>query len=125
MDGDATLSFREFLVSMAIGYYLNHQSEDAHFRQIQKGFRVVQKAFNDMDDDKSGSIDSKELKAALFATASGSDTELLEKRFTELDFDGDGDILLPEFMYGMVSWVGFADDVDENETADETEAAAV
>jgi Ca2+-binding EF-hand superfamily protein len=122
MDGNATLSFREFLVSMAIGYYLTHQSEDANFRKIQKGFRVVQKAFNDMDVDKGGSIDAKELKAALFATASGSDTELLEKRFTELDFDGDGDILLPEFMYGMVSWVGFADDIDEEETA-ETEAA--
>jgi hypothetical protein len=29
-----------------------------------------------------------------------------------------GSIMLPEFMYGMVSWVGFADDVDEEEEAE-------
>ena len=115
MDGSKGLTFREFLISMAMGYYLKVQSDDPGFRQIQKGFRVVEKAFKDMDADKGGSIDTAELKTAMFATANSRDLEVLEARFKELDFDGDGDIMLPEFMYGMVSWVGFADDLDEEE----------
>jgi hypothetical protein len=37
MDGDSELSFREFLISMAMGYYLKANHDDANFRAIQKG----------------------------------------------------------------------------------------
>lgn len=83
---------------------------------------MVKKAFNDMDADKGGSIDIPELKSALFATANSDNADVLEARFKELDFDGDGDIMLPEFLYGMVSWVGFADDIEEEQ--EEAEQAA-
>ena len=95
--------------------------KDDRFHMIQKGFKVVEKAFHDMDADNGGSIDFAEMKQALFATASDGNMEIMEKRFKELDFNGDGDIELPEFLYGMVSWVGFT---DEDEHEDEPAADA-
>lgn len=86
------------------------------FYEIARGFRVVQKAFQDIDEDHSGFVDLSEMKKALFATSSGSnakgkdDPTLLEARFAELDFNGDGGVNFPEFMYGFVSWVGFNDE---------------
>ena len=106
------LSFKEFIIAMAMGYYLKVESEDEEFRKISRGFKVVEKAFHDIDADGGGTIDAAELKEALFATSQENE-DVLEMRFKELDFDGDGDISLPEFIFGMVSWVGFADDMEE------------
>jgi len=83
------------------------------FASIARGFRVIQKAFRDIDTDGSNSVDVSELKKALFATSQTKDQSLLELRFKELDFDGDGDIYFPEFLYGFVSWVGFMEDEEE------------
>lgn len=108
------LSFKEFIIAMAMGYYLKVESDDEEFRKISRGFKVVEKAFHDIDADGGGTIDAAELKEALFATSQENE-EVLEMRFKELDFDGDGDISLPEFIFGMVSWVGFADDLEEGQ----------
>lgn len=119
LDASKSLAFREFLISIAMGYYLSpdksKEGQSETFRMIQKGFKVVEKAFHDIDADGGGSIDAEELKAALFATATVDNQDVLEARFKELDFNGDGDIMLPEFVYGMVSWVGFGEDDDEDE----------
>lgn len=95
-------------------------SGDISFNEIARGFRVVQKAFQDIDEDHSGFVDLSEMKKALFAATSSAgaagaktgkdDPTLLEARFAELDFNGDGGVNFPEFMYGFVSWVGFNDE---------------
>lgn len=41
LDKDGVLTFREFLISIAMGYYLTEtESTDEHFRAVQKGFLV-------------------------------------------------------------------------------------
>lgn len=86
--------------------------------EIQRGFRVVFHAFQEMDTDGSGSVDHAELKRALFATANlKNDEAILEKRFAELDFDSSGEIEFNEFLFGICAWVGLmhedGDDLDE------------
>ena len=83
------------------------------FVEIQRGFRVVYRAFQDMDQDGSGGVDSEELKNALFAATNlKNDKEILEMRFKELDFDASGEVDLAEFVYAMTSWVGLMDEED-------------
>jgi Ca2+-binding EF-hand superfamily protein len=108
-----TITFKEFLIAIAMGYFLKVKSENEEFLEIQRGFKVVETAFHSMDADGGGTVDPDELRSALFASSAVSDTEILEKRLKELDFDGGGDISLPEFMYGMISWVGFQDELAE------------
>jgi Ca2+-binding EF-hand superfamily protein len=87
-------------------YFCKDQTNPTpQFTEISKGFKVVEKAFKDMDDDGSGTVDAKELKTALFASAGGSASATLEARFKELDFNGDGDVSFPEFLYGFSQWV--------------------
>jgi Ca2+-binding EF-hand superfamily protein len=114
LDKSKTISFREFLIAIAIGYFLKvEDSTDPTFLEIQRGFKVVQDAFKEMDTDNSNSVDAAELKKALFDTvldtnspmAAKNHQELLEKRFAELDFDHDGDIYFTEFLFGFVGWV--------------------
>jgi Ca2+-binding EF-hand superfamily protein len=114
LNGELTITFKEFLIAIAMGYFLKVESEHEEFLEIQRGFKVVEKAFHDMDADGGGTVDPEELKNALFSsTSDGVDPAILEKRLKELDFDGGGDISLPEFMYGMISWVGFQDELAE------------
>jgi len=130
LEGSRSISFREFLIAVGCGYFLKvNVAENKQYTEIQNGFRVVEKAFNDMDTDKSGSVDAKEMKLALFSmgdgAASNSDGasersyDILEERFAELDFDGDGTIKFPEFMFGFFSWVGM--DEDEASAAPKTD----
>ena len=139
----ATLTFRETLIAVALGYYLRPQAvgdggeegSDSTWATVGYGFRVIEKAFRDIDDDGSGMLSVAEMKQALFATAKegggdGVETEwtevderdqgTLDERFKELDLNGDGDVEFREFLYGVVSWVGMtsdeeADDADTNQ----------
>lgn len=122
LDGSRSISFREWLIMVGCGYYLDDkylasESKDPQFAETRKGFKVVREAFDKIDADHGGSVDSTELKQALFETASSQESkDILEARFKELDFDGDGDIYFPEFMYGIVQWVGHGmDDEDDEE----------
>ena len=61
--------------------------------------QVVKEAFEKIDSDHGGTVDVKELKKALFQTANSRQSrEILEARFSELDFDSSGEVTLPEFM---------------------------
>jgi len=119
LDGSKTISFREFLIAIAVGYFLKVDSKNAEFKQIQEGFRVVEQAFKEMDSDGSGTVDASELKEALFDLAGGGtgdkNNEVLEARFKELDFNSDGSVSFPEFLYGITKWVGFMDDEEAEE----------
>jgi Ca2+-binding EF-hand superfamily protein len=73
LDGSATISFREFLIVVACGYFLKvdpskdaDAAADTSFMSIRKGFKAIEDAFNEMDEDKSGTVDASELKRALF-----------------------------------------------------------
>lgn len=121
LDHSKNISFREFLIAVGVGYYLKEgnnaaDSEDPHFEETRKGFLVVRETFNAIDTDRGGFVDVQELKRALFQTAGGDQSkEILDARFKELDFDGDGGIYFPEFLYGFAAWVGMDDDDDEEE----------
>lgn len=119
LDGSKSISFREFLIAIAVGYYLRKGLDPSkehapHFVENYKGFKVIQDAFDKIDSDHGGTVDVLELKQALFDVAEGEeDNEILEARFKELDFDGSDSITFPEFLYGFANWVGVTDGEDD------------
>lgn len=112
LDESKEISWKEFLIAVAEGYYLKDNAEakvanDPNYEENRKGFKIVQDAFNSIDIDKGGSVDREELKKAMFASASGKQSqEIMDARFAELDFNSDGDVSFPEFLYGYINWVG-------------------
>ena len=130
-----TLTFREVLIAVALGYYLAPPTvpspavTDPTWGTVGHGFRLIEKAFNEIDDDGSGMLSAAEMKQALFATSGVKgvggggegggkvderDQGTLDMRFKELDINGDGDVEFKEFLYGVVSWVGMtSEDAEE------------
>jgi len=103
------ITFREFLIAVSVGYFLHVDHEHEEVMKIKSGFLAIKEAFSAIDKDNGGSIDFDELKQALFSS-SMQDGELLEERFAELDFNHDKAIEFPEFVYAMISWVGFEEE---------------
>lgn len=131
LDHSKAISFREFLIAISLGYYLKdnipEEKRGPHFEENRKGFKVIENAFRKIDKDNSGSVNTEELKEALFDVATSDNSrEILEARFKELDFNDSGDIDFPEFIYGFTSWVGMTgeeeDDDDEEQQDQATEA---
>lgn len=67
----------------------------------QDQIEEIQEAFNLFDVDSSGSIDYKELKAAMKALGIMVKKEELRKMITDVDADGSGQIEFPEFLTMM------------------------
>merc|ERR1712093_653257 len=61
----------------------------------------IREAFNLFDTDHSGSIDYRELKAAMRALGFEVKKEELKKMITDIDADGSGNIEFPEFLEMM------------------------
>ena len=65
----------------------------------------IREAFNLFDTDHSGSIDYRELKAAMRALGFEVKKEELKKMITDIDADGSGQIEFPEFLEMMTGKV--------------------
>ena len=85
-------------------------------RQLaQEQVEEIKEAFNLFDVDHSGSIDYKELKAAMKALGVKVDKTELKKMITDVDADGSGSVELPEFIAMMTAKMG------DNDTREEIE----
>lgn len=116
LDGDDKIDFKEFVIAAAVGCFLpNSQNTQQLFLQIRDGFVCVQDAFKKIDKDESGQIDKDELRSAFLSMRQD---DLIEERLKELDFNGDNCIEFPEFIFGMCSWVGVDDEIEDNVNQD-------
>ena len=73
----------------------------------------IREAFNLFDTDHSGSIDYRELKAAMRALGFEVKKEELRKMITDIDADGSGHIEFPEFLEMMTGKMGEKDTKEE------------
>jgi centrin-1 len=73
----------------------------------------IREAFNLFDTDGSGSIDYKELKAAMRALGFETKKEEMQRIIEEIDADGSGEIEFPEFMQMMTGKMGAVDTHEE------------
>ena len=73
----------------------------------------IKEAFNIFDVDSSGSIDYKELKAAMKALGVTVKKEELKKMITDVDADGSGSVEFPEFLQMMTAKMSGADNKEE------------
>merc|ERR1719181_689681 len=69
----------------------------------------IQEAFNIFDVDSSGSIDYRELKAAMKALGVVVKKEELKKMITDVDADGSGSVEFPEFLSMMTAKMSAGD----------------
>ena len=89
-------------------------------KQAQKGLsheqmEEIKEAFDLFDVDHSGSIDYKELKAAMKALGVKVDKDELRKMITDVDEDGSGSVELPEFITMMTAKMSDSDSREEIE----------
>merc|ERR1712228_953085 len=73
----------------------------------------IREAFNLFNTDHSGSIDYRELKAAMRALGFEVKKEELRKMITDIDADGSGQIEFPEFLEMMTGKMGEKDTKEE------------
>ena len=108
-DSNAKLSFHEFLVFLCVGYLLNKLPEIEGFGAA---FTTAVDAFDVFDVANQGVIVLSEVRATLKEIGT---PETLVSRMAEMDKDGNGYVVFPEFLMAFCDWVG----VDENEDEDE------
>jgi len=73
----------------------------------------IKEAFNIFDVDQSGSIDYRELKAAMKALGVCVKKDELKKMITDVDADGSGSVEFPEFLQMMTAKMGSNDTRDD------------
>merc|ERR1712039_1025377 len=73
----------------------------------------MREAFNLFDTDHSGSIDYRELKAAMHALGFDVKKDELKKMITDIDADASGNIEFPEFLEMMTGKMGEKDTKEE------------
>lgn len=123
---DKSLSFKEFMVCIALGYLLDIIPPVKGKDLLKNTFEAAVKMFKIFDDNHDGVIETGELHTALKDLQ--LDTADLMK---ELDPDKDGYVTFIEFLFAFESWVGVEDEVEEEktnevvvETKDEAKASA-
>ena len=79
----------------------------------QEQIEEIEEAFKLFDVGSSGSIDYRELKAAMKALGVVVDKAELRKMITDVDADGSGSVEFPEFLTMMTAKMGDADTKEE------------
>ena len=107
-DGNAKLSFQEFLVFLCVGYLLKKLPEVEGFATA---FATAVDAFDVFDVGNQGVIVLSEVRATLKEVGT---PDTLVARMAEMDKDGNGYVIFPEFLMAFCDWVGVDDEEDED-----------
>jgi hypothetical protein len=89
---------------------------EQRFAKISKGFEIVKNMFDTIDVDGSGEITQSEFRQAFIDVC--KDSEIVDARMKELDYNHDQQITFREFLFGIASWVGF-DDPEQDKPKDD------
>eukprot|EP00941_MAST-03F_sp_MAST-3F-sp1_P004136 g4136.t1 len=131
-DSDGHLTFKEFLVYMALGYILKKipqspregKEVDASGMDLSTVFEYVIDAFLAFDTDASGYIDKKEVMAMFDSTPSAVRTKgahhasrniIGKQRWAQMDWDRNGRISFKEFLLAFSTWTGLDDALDDDD----------
>eukprot|EP00898_Chlorokybus_atmophyticus_P006309 jgi/Chlat1/667/Chrsp104S01153 len=118
MNHNDNISFREFLIALAILYLTRKPSEvegGKDMVELEKTLEVIVDAFLHFDRDADGYVTKHEVCAVFNESSPGASGGMLSsKRFDEMDWDGNGKISFKEFLFAFEGWVGVEDEEDEN-----------
>jgi len=99
------------------------QSEAAlRFENVGAGFAVVKRMFDTIDEDGSGEISVAEFQSSFNDIC--RDPEIVKQRMDELDYNHDQEISFKEFIFGISSWCGFNDEMQNDDADDDLDAAS-
>mmetsp|Transcript_20334 Transcript_20334/g.28299 ORF Transcript_20334/g.28299 Transcript_20334/m.28299 type:complete len:222 (+) Transcript_20334:170-835(+) len=108
-DSSKTLDFKEFIVFLCVCSLLGMLSDEHH---LESAFKVAVDAFDIFDSNHSGVIVFSEMSHSLDDDAMAS-PDILLARMQEMDQDGNGYVIFPEFLVAFMDWVGMDDEEDE------------
>jgi len=118
-DGNAKLSFQEFLVFLCVGYLLKKIPEvealvESHRGVFRTAFETAVDAFDVFDFGNQGVIVLSEVRSTLTTTTTSVSSDTLMARMAEMDKDGNGYVTFPQFLMAFCDWVGGGDDEDDD-----------
>eukprot|EP00954_Amorphochlora_amoebiformis_P016818 1315080-Amorphochlora_amoeboformis.AAC.3 len=102
LNRDKVLSFKEFLVCMAIGYIVDTIPLSEKNKMFREAFEAAFELFLSYDDNGDGVIQQKKMMDFLHKIGK----EQASERIKELDPDGDGYITFIEYLFAFENWVG-------------------
>jgi len=108
-DGSGALDFKEFVVFLCVCSLLGKMDKSCN---LNVAFMCAVDAFSVFDIKKTGTIVFSELNEALQGRGS---QDIMLARMKEMDADGDGSVIFPEFLIAFMGWVGVDDDEDDDE----------
>uniref|UniRef100_A0A7S4DY94 EF-hand domain-containing protein n=2 Tax=Lotharella globosa TaxID=91324 RepID=A0A7S4DY94_9EUKA len=125
VDKNKELSFKEFLVYIAIGHLSQTFSSFKEVEKSKEAFEAALKLFMAFDKSSIGVVSTSEMLVLLKGIGGGEDPkgELAKSRMSELDPNGDGYVTFIEFLHAFEGWVGVDD--DEADAGEETEVLEV
>lgn len=117
MYANKTLTHKEFLVCLALGYVLGDikVGEKSDLQELKEAFDWVIGAYFVFDVKRTGILDKDEVlkqmqsKEGAFKSASAASV-LSEERWKEMDWDDDGTITFKEFFWAFQGWISAEDD---------------
>jgi len=121
VDKNKELSFKEFLVYIAIGHFAGTFSSVKDVEKSKEAFEAALKLFLAFDKNSIGVVSTDEMMVLLKGMGGGEDPEgeLAKSRMLQLDPNGDGYVTFIEFLHAFEGWVG----VDEEDDEEEAEVA--
>ncbi|GAV67678.1 EF_hand_5 domain-containing protein/EF_hand_6 domain-containing protein [Cephalotus follicularis] len=119
IDGTEGIQFNEFIVLLCLIYLLMKPSSvppttsKMGSPQLEATFDTILEAFSFLDKNGDGRLNKKDVIKALNEAFpwEKSPAHITKSRFNEMDLDRNGKVSFREFLFALVSWVGF--DADE------------
>mmetsp|Transcript_27074 Transcript_27074/g.37691 ORF Transcript_27074/g.37691 Transcript_27074/m.37691 type:complete len:143 (+) Transcript_27074:400-828(+) len=101
------LSFKQFLVCIAIGYIMGIIPEFEGCNKFREAFQAALTLFISYDKKSRGVIEHKDM---IDTFKEMGETSVASERMKELDPDGDGYITFIEYLTAFQEWVGIEDE---------------
>lgn len=124
-DHDHGIDFKEFIVFLALIYFLAAPSEDSSkgevpsrlgLPQLEASFETIVDAFASLDTNGDGYLSKEELIESMNESSSGRMTDRTGiTRFEEMDWDNNGLVTFKEFIFSFIDWVRVEEDEDSDD----------
>jgi len=111
-DASESIEIKEFLIVVGLAYTNSNEDtvnqECELYATLSEGYDIIQQMWHAIDEEQTGVLTRQSIGDAF-----GFTEEEVGRMMHQLDFDGNGEIDFPEFIFGITAWVGVEDEEEE------------
>jgi len=111
-DASESIEIKEFLIVVGLAYTNSNEDtvnqECELYATLSQGYDIIQQMWHAIDEEQTGVLTRQSIGDAF-----GFTEEEVGRMMHTLDFDGNGEIDYPEFIFGITAWVGVEEDEEE------------